>query len=24
LAQKLGQLEPFIAAFPQKCVGQLV
>ena len=23
LAQKLGQLQPFIAVFPQKCVGQL-
>ena len=22
-AQKLGQLQPFIAAFPQGCVGQL-
>jgi hypothetical protein len=23
LAQKLGQLQPFIAVFPQKCMGQL-
>jgi hypothetical protein len=23
LAQKLGQLQPFISAFPQECVGQL-
>ena len=23
LAQKLGQLQPFIAAFPQECMGQL-
>ena len=23
LAQKLGQLQPFIAVFPQECVGQL-
>jgi hypothetical protein len=23
LAQKLGQLQPFLAAFPQECVGQL-
>ena len=23
LAQKLGQLEPFIAVFPQECMGQL-
>jgi hypothetical protein len=23
LAQKLGQLQPFIAAFPQGCTGQL-
>jgi hypothetical protein len=24
LAQKLGQLQPFIAVFPPKCMGQLV
>jgi hypothetical protein len=24
LAQKLGQLQPFIAAFPQECTGRLV
>jgi hypothetical protein len=23
LAQKLGQLQPFIAVFPQECMGQL-
>jgi hypothetical protein len=23
LAQKLGQLQPFLAVFPQKCMGQL-
>jgi hypothetical protein len=23
LTQKLGQRQPFIAVFPQKCVGQL-
>ena len=23
LAQQLGQLQPFIAAFPQECMGQL-
>ena len=23
LAKKLGQLQPFIAMFPQECVGQL-
>ena len=23
LAQKLGQLQPFMAAFPQECMGQL-
>jgi hypothetical protein len=23
LAQKLGQLQPFTAVFPQECVGQL-
>jgi hypothetical protein len=23
LAQKLGQLQPFVAAFPQECMGQL-
>jgi hypothetical protein len=23
LAQKLGQLQPFLAVFPQKCTGQL-
>ena len=23
LAQKLGQLQPFVAAFPRECVGQL-
>jgi hypothetical protein len=23
LAQKFGQLLPFIAAFPQECIGQL-
>jgi hypothetical protein len=23
LAQKLGQLQPFIAVFPQECAGQL-
>ena len=23
LAQKLGQLQPFIAVFPQECIGQL-
>jgi hypothetical protein len=22
LAQKLGQLQPFLAAFPQECMGQ--
>jgi hypothetical protein len=22
LAQKLGQLQPFIAVFPQECMGQ--
>ena len=24
LAQKLGQLQPFTAVFPQECMGQLV
>jgi hypothetical protein len=23
LAQKLGELQPFIAVFPQECMGQL-
>ena len=23
LAQKLGQLQPFLAVFPQECMGQL-
>jgi hypothetical protein len=23
LARKLGQLQPFVAVFPQECVGQL-
>ena len=23
LAQKLGQLQPFVPAFPQECMGQL-